>query len=237
MKDVQRYLAGKAEIYAKHPLFVFLGDASIAPRNRLAFMPSLAHFVMTFADLYSIVLREEPARDRFQELVNAHAEEDSGHWKWYLADLANLSLDPVARYSDFLRSVWSDETVKIRTLSYHMCRLALGATPIKKLIVAQCIEAAGRLSLEAVAPVGAEVGKALGRNLVYFGQHHVDTESDHTLEEENVQSWLNEVTLDPGLQSELCEVIDDAFECLTEFADEVRKLAIQPPKLPGTVAG
>jgi predicted membrane-bound spermidine synthase len=88
-----------------------------------------------------LVLREEPAKDDFQALVNAHTQEDGGHWNWFLADLASLGQDPRLPFSDALRFLWSERTTKLRMLSYGMCRLGLGASSLHKLVLVQCIEA------------------------------------------------------------------------------------------------
>ena len=94
MKRVIQLLDAKTEAFARAPLFDFLRDTSIEPRDRLSFAPCVAHFVMTFADLYALVLREEPAQDKYQEIVNAHTREDENHWRWFLADLDKLDADP-----------------------------------------------------------------------------------------------------------------------------------------------
>lgn len=229
MREVQRYLDSKSAHYGRLPLFNFLRDSTINPRDRLAFVPALAHFVMTFADIYAVVLREEPPRDRFQELVNAHTYEDGGHWKWYLADLASLELDPVSRYSDFLKAIWGESTAKTRLLSYRICRLGLGADSMSKLVLVQCIEAAGKVSLEAAAPVGQELGRHLGKNLVYFGPHHFDTESEHTLEDATVHKWLEDLELDSERRARMRWIIDEAFQAFTEFSKELMNFTTQPP--------
>ncbi len=88
-------------------------------------MPSAAHFVMTFADLHHFFLIEEQPRDRFEELANQHLSEEATHWKWYLADLTNLDLDPTLRLTDALRFIWSDATKQTRLLAYQIPGVAL----------------------------------------------------------------------------------------------------------------
>jgi hypothetical protein len=225
MQKLLAYVDEKALAYERLPLCGFMDDTTLDARDRLGFVPCLAHFVMTFADLYGLVLREEPARDRYQELVNAHTHEDGGHWKWYLADLAALSEDPPQRFSDTLRFVWSDASAKSRLLSYRMCRLGYGASSLERLVLVHCIEAVGKVSLSHAAPLGRELATRLGRQLLYFGAHHLDTEEDHTLEDKSVRASLDSIALDDSIRPKLHALIDEAFAAFTEFSDELLRFA------------
>lgn len=225
MKRVMEVLDTRTAELASAPFFEFLRDETIEPRKRLAFAPCAAHFVMTFADLYSLVLREEPARDPYQELVNAHTREDENHWQWFLKDLEKLGQNPKLSFAETLRFVWSEETVQMRMLSYHMCRLGLGADSIKKLVLVHAIEAAGKVTVSRVSEVGREFGVATGEKLVYLGPHHSDTESEHTLEEDSVHRAIAEIELAPETARELVTVVDDSFRYFRSFIDEMHAFA------------
>lgn len=224
MHRVLQRIDQRTEEFARQPLYAFMRDGGVDPHRRLSFVPALAHFVMTFADLYGLIFREEPARDHFQEIVNAHTYEDGGHWKWFLADLEKLGHDPELRYSDALRFVWSDATVKTRMLSYHMCHLGLGADSLHKLVLVMCIEATGSVSLKHSAAVTRDLATPGGR-LVYFGPHHFDTESEHTLEQEDVRKTVHDVALDDAVAAELLGLVDRSFALFTDFADELLRFA------------
>jgi hypothetical protein len=226
MRIILEYIDRKTDEYRKLPLFHFMRDDSFGLRQRLAFVPDLAHFVMSFADMYAHVLRNEPATDQFQELVNAHTYEDGGHWKWFLADLATLNEDSPQRVSETLRELWGPGTLKTRMLTYRICRLGLGASSIEKLVLVQCIEAVGKVSLEHAAPLGRELAKQLPKPLVYFGSHHLDTESGHTLEEEEVRGRLEQVALDLAQRDSLRSLVDQTFEAFREFSDDLHKVAL-----------
>jgi hypothetical protein len=225
MRDLLKTLDRRTEEFGRAPLFELMRDASIEPRQRLSFVPALAHFVMTFADLYGLVFREEPPRDKYQEIVNAHTHEDGGHWKWFLADLEKLGHDPRIAFSDALRFVWSDATVSTRLLSYHMCHLGLGADSLGKLVLVLCIEATGRVSLRHSAQIGREISAITGKSLVYFGAHHFDTESDHTLEQDDIRRMIGDISLEPERSRELSGLIDKSFTLFTAFADELLAFA------------
>jgi hypothetical protein len=176
---------------------------------------------MTFSDLYAMVFREEPARDKLQEIVNAHTYEDGGHWKWFLADLPKLGCDPLLTLSEALRLVWADDNVRIRALSYGICRMAMGASSLQKLVLVQCIEAAGKVSLRHVSRAGKDFAQQTGKNLVYFGPHHFDTEGQHTLEQDGVHAMIDEMTVTPEVSRELSAMVDRSFDLFGGFADDL----------------
>lgn len=234
MRTLLDYIDQKTIDYEHLPLFEFMRDSNLSVRDRLAFVPCLAHFVMTFADVYTLVLREEPAKDRYQELVNSHTYEDGGHWKWFLADLRSFGYDPSIRLSDALRFVWGDHAIQNRMLSYHICRMGMGASSLQKLVLVHCIEATGKVSLSTVAPLGSGLANELGRKAVYFGSKHIDSERDHALEDAEIRRSLETEVLAPDVRADLMLIVDQTFAAFTAFSDELLRFARQPTGLPTT---
>lgn len=225
MKEIFDYISKKSAAFTQHPLFTFLGDTSVDPLERLKFVPSSVHFVMTFADLYHFALKEAKPRDRFEELANQHLSEEATHWKWFLADLSNLDLDPNIRFTDAVRFIWSERSAKTRSLAYEVCKLSAGLRSMHKLVLVQSIEATGRVALEAAVPAGREAAAKLGRNLVYFGAHHLETERAHTLEEDSVHRSLEEIAIDAATKAELIGIVDEVFRLFEDFVDEGLRFA------------
>ncbi len=225
MQRVMQRIDERSARLAEGPLFAFLGDTRIDPRRRLSFAPSVAHFVMTFADLYALVLPEEPAGDEYQRLVNAHTREDESHWRWFLADLAKLDSDPAWPLSQALRFLWSEGTRQTRLLSYHMCRLGFRADSLRKLVLVHCIEAAGKVTVSRVAAVGAEFTKLTDQKLLYFGEHHSRTESAHTLENEDIHRSIVDISLSPERAAELSSMVDESFDLFEAFTREMLAFA------------
>lgn len=221
MRQIQEMIHRRTTEFEGHPFYQFIRDTSIDPRQRLSFVPALAHFVMSFADLYRLVLRDEPAKDRLQELVNAHTYEDGGHWKWFLSDLDKLGQDAALPFSQALRFVWSEGTVRTRMLSYEMCRFGIGADSLQKLVLVQCIEATGKVTLSNIAPVGKELSERLGKSLVYFGAHHFDTESDHTLEKDEPMDFVDNIEVPSERVGDLLAMVDKTFALFSAGADEL----------------
>ncbi len=225
MKTVFERIGERSKAFAERPLFQFLRDRSVEARRRLAFVPHMAHFVMTFADLYKFVLPENPPRDSYQELVNAHVQEDAGHWKWFLADLTNAHLDPALPFTEALKRVWSDQTVQTRLLSYDICQIHATASTLERLVMVQCIEATGSVGLAALSFAGSAIEVGGDRRLVYFGSHHVETESDHTLERPGVRSSLEGVTVSDSERARMLAIVDRVFARFESSVDEMFRIA------------
>ncbi len=225
MQRVMQRLDERVAEFEKAGLFEFLRDTSIDPARRLAFVPSVAHFVMSFADLYGLVFREEPPRDQYQELVNAHTHEDGDHWKWFLADLDKLGMDTEMPFSDALRAVWNQGTVQMRMLTYHMVRLGFQTSSLRRLVLVHCIEATGKVTVKYVSAVGNEFSMRTGKKLTYVGGHHFETESNHTLEDGGIHEMVEGIKLDAAEAQELCCVVDESFRYFTAFVNEMLTLA------------
>jgi hypothetical protein len=236
MKRVFDHIALRGAEYAQNPMFVYLRDQQIDARKRLEFVPWLSHFVMTFADLYQLFSVPNPAPgDRFQELVNAHLAEEDNHWKWFLADLDTIGLNPTLKFTDALRLIWGTETSKTRALAYQVCKMSAGLSSLEKLVLFHAIEATGRVALEALAPVGAEFGAAAGKKLVYFGQRHLDTEREHTVEEDGTRQFLESIEIDVAEAHKLRAIVNEIFVHFGAFADEAYERATSVHTFPAVV--
>jgi hypothetical protein len=190
----------------------------VPPAVRLSFVPRMAHFIMSFADLCTLILHEEPARDDLAEIVNAHAAEDSDHWRWYLHDLEQLGLDRPQPLSDALRFLWEKETQSARMLTYRLCQLSLGQSSLQTLVVILALEAMAKLGFEHTARVARELD---GRELVYFGGRHIETELDHSLLGSRVQEAIAGVQLDEETRRHFCQVVDRIFDAFIDLIDEL----------------
>jgi hypothetical protein len=221
MREVLSAIEQRTSGYERHPVFEFLRDESIDPARRLAFAPSAAHYVLTFRDFCQHVLRDEPARDRIQELVNAQTYEEARHARWFLADLARLGHDPVLRFTEALEFVWSDETVKSRMLSYRLCRLALRADSLTKLVLVHCVEATAEVTIRHVMRVGKEWTAKNGKSLEFFGATHERPENGHGMWEQEARAIVEGIRLHGDARRELLAMVNQAFEYFTELATEL----------------
>jgi len=234
MKKIIERIEQRTAEFSELPLFAFLRDGTIDVKKRLSFAPSVAHFVMSFANLYDFVLQVKPPGDAYQELVNAHAREDENHWRWFLDDLDKLGFDERLRFSDALRFVWSESTARTRALTYKMCRLGYDASSLEKLVLVHVIEAAGKVTVKGVSAVGVEYSKQTGKKLVYLGHHHLATESAHTIEDAQVHRGIEAIALKADERAGLLRVVDQGFDAFTAFAGDMLAAAQSGRLLPSS---
>src|SRR5688572_16410726 len=109
MRTVMKEIFQAKKRYAALPLFEFMRNESLSPRERLGFFPCMAPFILAFGDLNKYVMRDEASSDPHQQLVNAHTYEDDHHWPWYLEDLTALGFDRPTSMTQLLTFLYSDQ--------------------------------------------------------------------------------------------------------------------------------
>lgn len=221
MRQVLGAIRERTNAYEQHPLFEFLRDDSIDPERRLAFAPSAAHYVLTSQDFCQHVLREEPAKDRIQELINAQTDEEAEHARWFIADLARLGHEPLMRFSEALEFVWGDEAARSRMLSYQLCRLALRADSLSKLVLLHCVEATASVTIRHVLSVGKQWTAQNGKSIEFFDAAHADSEPHHSFWDREAEGILSDVRLHRGAERMLLGTVEQAFDYFSELATEL----------------
>jgi hypothetical protein len=181
MKAVMRELAQAKRHYSKLPLFEFLRCESIAPRDRLAFFPCMAPFILAFSDLNRFVLRDEPCQDPHQKLVNEHTHEDDHHWPWYLEDFVKLGFDRTVPTTQVLRGYMKDDAQQNRMLATRLAQLIHGTTPTEKLVIVEAIEETGNVLFGLTSKIAQRIQAEGGPELRYLGQFHFARETGHAM--------------------------------------------------------
>ena len=181
MKAVMRELAQAKRHYSKLPLFEFLRNESITPRDRLGFFPCMAPFILAFSDLNRFVLRDESSQDPHQALVNEHTHEDDHHWPWYLEDLTKLGFDRTAAVTQVLRSYMKDDARQNRMLAPRLAQLIHGTTPTEKLVIVEAIEETGNVLFGLTCKIAQRIQAEGGPELRYLGQFHFARETGHAM--------------------------------------------------------
>lgn len=220
MKAVMRELAQAKRHYSKLPLFEFLRTESIAPRDRLAFYPCMAPFILAFSDLNRFVLRVENPTDPHQLLVNEHTLEDDHHWPWYLEDFIKLGFDRTASVTQTLRSYMKDDARQNRMLGTRLAQLLRDTTPTEKLVIVEAIEETGNVLFGLTARIAAQIQAHGGPELRYLGQFHFSRETGHAMHGAD-HRVLEAITL---TELERVRCLDLAFHVFDMFADWTTEL-------------
>jgi hypothetical protein len=215
MKAVMREMAQAKRHYSKLPLFDFLRSESVAPRDRLAFFPAMAPFILAFSDLNRFVLRDESSNDPHQRLVNEHTHEDDHHWPWFLEDLTKLGHDRSTHVTQVLRSYMKDEYQHNRMLMARLAQLIYGTTPTEKLVIVEAIEETGNVVFGLTAKIASQIQAEGGPELRYLGQFHFARETGHAMH--GMDHRILEAI--PLTELERMRCLDLSFRVFDLFAD------------------
>lgn len=224
MKQVLVHILRHKKQYAQLPFFDHLRDESLSARQRLAFLPCMAPFILSFGDLNRYVMREEPTTDPFQAMVNAHTYEDDHHWPWYLQDYATLGHDrDRQKPTDMLRFLWSDETAQSRLLAHRLAHLVWGATPVVRLVVIEAIEETGNVLFELTSRLASQLELETGMRLPYCGEFHFNLESGHAMNNDHLE--FSRIELSGEQRADAMSRCDQVFAWFTLWADELLRYA------------
>ena len=223
MERILAQLELRTKELAGHPFFEFLRDASVAPERRFAFVRCVAPWVLGFSDLCSFVLREEPARDRFQEMVNVHAREDDGHWRWFLEDVATLGQDRELPFTDSLRFLWGPDTTSTRRLTYRLMNIASKASSLERVVLVEAIEDVNKVALAAARRAAEDFERQSGRRLAYFGAKHNAVEEEHSLDGDEARRALLAATPSESERAAMGALVDEVFAAFSESMSELHR--------------
>ncbi|MGK4002673.1 hypothetical protein WMF31_08620 [Sorangium sp. So ce1036] len=227
MRQVLRHIFEKKQAYARLPLFERMRDEQLDPRERLAFYPCMAHFILSFGDLNKFVLREEGAADVYQEMVNEHSREDDHHWPWYLEDLEKLGYNVEARGTEWMRFLWGEETIQNRILTARLTALIKGTTGLERLVIIEAIEETGNVLFGAILPLAEVLERRLGTQLRYCGNFHFERESGHAVNADHAE--LARITLDPETRARYKALADEVFAMFEPWTHELLRYALAHP--------
>jgi hypothetical protein len=230
MKQILAYIENKKHEFSRLPFFEYMRDQSIAPKQRLAFAPCAAPFIMSFGELNRLVFRDELSDDPIQTIINQHTYEDDHHWLWFLEDLEKLGFNPKGSFTDALRFIWSEETNASRKIMYEVYRHAFGATPIEKMVIMEVIEASVQVAWPTFAQVILEL-QALtephsSRPTVYryFGIGHLMVETGHAYSS-NAEQYIQSIQLSEESKASLSTLVDRIFSVFEDLVDELLTFA------------
>jgi len=225
MREILHAIHAAKDDYARLPFFQFLRDESMTARDRLAFVPCMAPFIMDFGDLNRYVLRDASSEDPYQQLVNEHTFEDDHHWPWYLDDVAALGHDRSRPTTDVLRELYSDRLAVNRLLASKLAHLVADATPIERLVVIEAIEETGNVLFTHTAALARRIERHEGIELRYLGDFHLTLESGHARTSDD-GTGLEAVVLDDAARARCHSLAEQVFAMFAAWVAELHAYAI-----------
>lgn len=231
MKEVLAFIEKKKQEFAQTPFMKFLQDKSIDPRQRLAWAPAFAPFAMSFKDFNRKILRKEPADSIIQEMINQHSYEDGRHWVWFLQDMKLMGYDHPISYTDTLKFLWGEETIKVRQMAYDLFAICTFEEDIlMKLVVVESIEATGNVALYEIAQVAKEIQQITKQHHPYFGESHYAKETGHIQAEmDDVEHFVESIQLTEAQREKAFTLVEKVFADFTEAMNEMLVFAQKHP--------
>ncbi|MCG6137928.1 MAG: hypothetical protein MET45_25380 [Nostoc sp. LLA-1] len=231
MKEVTAFIKKKKQEFAQTPFMKFLQDKSIDPRQRLAWAPAFAPFAMSFKDFNRNVLRKEPATSKLQEMINQHTYEDGRHWVWFLQDMKVMGYDQSINFTDTLKFLWAEETIKVRQMAYNLFAICTFEEDIvMKLVVVESIEATGNVALYEIAQVAKELQQITKQHHPYFGESHFAKETGHIQADmDDVEYFVESIELTESQMKKAFTLVEKVFADFTEAMNEMLMFAQKHP--------
>ncbi len=187
MNNIFELIENHKNQLANHSFCQRLRNAENPDKSIFNFVPHMTFFVLGFRDLLEYLRVPFPSNP-VEFMLNEHCSEDSDHWLWFLQDLEKLQLSAQAwgghRIADAMELIWAPQNAAIRRQIYDIVVLINHCKNAQeKLIIVECLEAAFAAFIESLNILTKRLG--IYHQLVYFGEHHYDKESEHTM-----GSWL-----------------------------------------------
>ncbi|MCC5634340.1 hypothetical protein LC593_00445 [Nostoc sp. CHAB 5844] len=227
MQQVLALIENKKQDFAKLPLFDFMQNKNIHPKDRLSFAPLIVPLAMGFGELCNNVFREEPTSNKIQDLINKHTYEEHFHWQWLLEDIEKLELHHCKTLTDAMLFSFGENTLKSRTVCYQLYHHIFQADPIFKFVAMQVAEATANVFFNISQPVALELKEITGQDYRYFGMCHLHEEEHHQMNMPNIVSFFQQIELSYEQRQKAIGVAELTFEAYTEamnsFMDFVNK--------------
>ena len=224
MEAVLAAIREQKQAFARLPFFAFLSDESLEPEQRLAFLPCMAHWCMSFADLNRYFLRANSPTDEYQQRVNVYSHEDDDHWRLYLEDLQKLGCEQLYAGTDWLSFLWSEETRANRMLSYRIAHLVMGASSVERLAIVEAMEEAANVFFPFTVQLAEQIRVRTGMELRYLGHFHMSLEEEHTGAGDH--EALAQIKLDDETRRRSIEMVNEIFALFADWAEEVLRFAL-----------
>ncbi len=234
MKSILKYVLQQKNQYGKLPFFDYLRDETLSARDRLAFYPCMAHFILSFGDLNRYVLMDRSSTDPYQKMINSHALEGAQHWPLYLEDFTKLGLDGVCAPSDVLRFLWGHETSVNRLLSTRLAHLVYKTESKLRLAIIGAIEETANILFALTTPLARQIGRETGQELRYLGDFHFALETGHAMR--GGYCDLLEIELNEDEQQRAIALVNEVFALFIEWTEELYRFVQKQLQMQAQVA-
>lgn len=182
------------------PFFAWLRTEDEHDTEKIAFIPAMYFYIMTFRDLLRLI--EGPEDGALQSAVNAYVQEDGGHYLWYLSDLTKAGFPAVDP-----STLWDVRLFPSRRAIYRMIAYAMDhEEPVLRAALVAIFEATGEVFFRHTMSLVRRLG--LEERLSYFGKLHYEDEVNHSVHMDE----LAEIALTPAQSKLAQDIVRRAFD-------------------------
>jgi hypothetical protein len=221
VKQVLTFIEEQKQEFIKLPLFKFMQDQNIDPRQRLSFAPCMAYLILSFADLNKYVFRRKPVVNKIQEFINDHTYENDYQWPWFVTGMEKMGFNHTLSFTQALRFLWTEETKITRQLAYQISGYTLQANPLQKKVIIQSLTATSDVLLSKTRQVALGLQETLQTEYLYLGQFHLMLELGHLMVTPESEKLLGEIQLTEETRQDAFELVENVFELFSEWTHEL----------------
>jgi hypothetical protein len=229
MQAILQLVEDRKQQFAALPIFQYLQDQQIAPKQRLCWLPCLAPLSLGFGDLWrDILYRQDNQGNPLQVLINQHTKEDANHWKWYIGDIQKLGFLEDLRFSQTLDFLWNAKTPQTRLVCLKIAGLTYKAEPAVVLAAIEALEATANVVFSLTAQVIQELPIDERAGLRYFSSVHLLEDSSHSIFDTD-QQLVENIVLSEAQRQQAIAVVEEIFESFEAAFQEIMDYVEQSP--------
>lgn len=221
-----------------HPFFAWLRSSSVPLERRLDFAPAASLFVLQFRDMNMWALPYEQPRNEYEWVITSGTHEDRTHSRMFIADWRSLGLDERLGWQASDTLWWMfvspglQEVIRHAGMRFLSLAVADQGNPFVRYAHSEAGEATGHVFLSNSAPIAAALSGIIGRELRYFGPHHLALESGHVANTEGLFEELVLGTGDRQAALQACNAMFDVFDAIFNAWLDYARLYVERGRTP-----
>ncbi|MEU8131927.1 hypothetical protein [Streptodolium elevatio] len=169
-----------------------------------------------------------PALDAPRAALTGHADEDMTHSRLFMADFKTLGWDDLLEWkpSEVFHWLFSSEVnEQLRRRTTAITKLYIEAQdPAVRYAVVEAIEACGNALFRHTSQLADRYTARTGRELIYWGQYHLERETGHAVEDEH-EAVFADMELTQEQRDDAIRLAVRAFELIDEQNSHMLQLA------------
>ena len=216
----------QAKLHKEHPFFMWVRSKKEPTEQKLEIVPAMTVFVMNFRDMNQWVIRFKDPDNPFKEVINGSTTEDATHSKLFLEDWRKLHFDDRLGWKPSDVMWWlflSPDMEPFRRYGVEFMKLCVedNNDVFVRFAHSEAGEACGNVFFKHISPLAEQLGKERNLNYRYFGMFHLDLETGHVLESEDLfrDQWLTQeqVDLDLALSKRMFNIFDGIHNAFLDY--------------------